>query len=83
MENEIGGKLPCHKFATKVDYSSVDNWLSLPENITKDVDVFYLYPTAYSKMDPSEDAICDVGNAVMRKAARGLLAIQASAFEES
>lgn len=83
IPENLKGTTGIEKFATKVDYSSADNWLALPQNITKDVDVFYLYPTAYSKVDPSEDAICDIDNAVMRNTARGLLATQASVFEES
>lgn len=83
VPENLKGTTGIEKFATKVDYSSADNWLALPKNTTKEVDVFYLYPTAYGKADPSDDAICDVDNAVMRNTARNFLATQASAFEES
>lgn len=41
------------------DYSDDGNWLKKPE-ITKDIDTFYIYPTAYN--DDAEDApdICDI-----------------------
>ena len=34
------------------DYSILDNWLHLPDEVTKKVDTIYLYPTAI--MDASE-----------------------------
>ena len=83
IPENLKGTAGIEKFATKVDYSSADNWLALPESLTKAVDVFYLYPTAYAKTDSSEPAICDVDNTVMRSSARGLLATQASVFKES
>ncbi len=35
-----------------VDYSVADHWMSAPQNPTKAVDVFYVYPTAYHQPDP-------------------------------
>ena len=40
------------------DYSIKEHWLALPANITKEVDVFYAYPTAWYKEDPSEPDFC-------------------------
>jgi hypothetical protein len=35
------------------DYSMPAHWLSLPATIDKEVDVFYLYPTAWSNSNPN------------------------------
>ena len=52
------------------DYSDSTNWLAIPE-ITKDVDTFYIYPTAF--MDASEGApvICEIDSEILRTGARG------------
>ncbi|HOG25324.1 MAG TPA: hypothetical protein PLM86_03955 [Bacteroidales bacterium] len=36
------------------DYFISKNWLSLPSHTPKDVDVFYVYPTSWYKLDPAE-----------------------------
>lgn len=54
------------KFETPIDYSSGGNWLAKPSNITKEVDVIYFYPTAYSKTNDTETDICDIDNSTMR-----------------
>ena len=69
------------KFKTKIDYSNKDNWLSLPGEITKPVDVFYLYPTVTGSSVPEE--VSDIDEPEMRAAAEGTLMGQASAFAES
>ncbi len=42
------------KLAT--DYSRASHWLSLPATV-KGVDVFYLYPTAWKKANPTDPNI--------------------------
>ena len=65
------------------DYSIQDNWLHLPDEVTKQVDTIYLYPTAF--MDASEGApeICEIDNESMRTMAKGHYEGQATVYEES
>lgn len=63
------------------DYSILDNWVSLPTT-DHDVDVFYLYPTAWHRVDTINDPnICTIDNAMMRTGAKSAYARQATAFE--
>lgn len=43
-------------------YSDTYYWASIPTDITKDVDVFYAYPTVYFDADPPNMDISDVNN---------------------
>jgi hypothetical protein len=36
------------------DYSNPGHWLSLPANPSNPVDIFYVYPTSWHKVDPAE-----------------------------
>lgn len=71
------------KFEIAINYSDVNNWLAKPSSITKDVDVIYFYPTAYSKSNDTETDICDIDNNTMRTQANVQYQHQATAFEES
>ncbi len=62
------------------DYSIADHWLSLPAPV-KEVDIFYIYPTAWLKTSKSEPDICALNNASMLEGASILYTWQASAFE--
>ena len=62
------------------DYSQAAHWLSLPATV-KAVDVFYLYPTAWQKVNNSDPDICDIDNPAMLKGAAAAFARQATAFE--
>ena len=64
-----------------IDYSNPAHWLSLPNAADKAVDVFYLYPTAWVKVDETEPNICNIDNPVMLKQAGIIFAQQATAFE--
>ena len=70
------------KWQTAIDYSDVDNWLSLPENLDKDVDVVYYYPTCYNPADGS-GVVADITDEGMRTGAQGPLASQASVYADS
>lgn len=59
-----------------VDYSDPNNWLYLPE-ISKEVDVFYVYPTV-SGHESGSMPIADEGD---RALARGFSATEASVYE--
>lgn len=64
-----------------VDYSTPVHWLSLPNGADKAVDVFYLYPTAWYKVDKEEPNICEIDNPIMIEQAKIIFAQQAAAFE--
>jgi phosphatidylserine/phosphatidylglycerophosphate/cardiolipin synthase-like enzyme len=62
------------------DYSKRSHWLSLPSRITKKVDVFYLYPTAYTRPNASAPIICAVDDAAMMRGAQVAYTRQVTAF---
>jgi hypothetical protein len=62
------------------DYSVPAHWLSLPAAIDKEVDVFYLYPTAWSSSNPNPQ-ICAINEPSMLVQAPAAFARQATAFE--
>jgi hypothetical protein len=63
------------------DYSKPEYWLALPATVEKEVDVFFLYPTAWQKVDKNEPNICKIDNPSMVKGANAALLRQATAFE--
>jgi len=63
------------------DYGQVEHWLALPSSIDKAVDVFYLYPTAWQKLNANEPNICEIDNPSMMKGSKLAFARQATAFE--
>ena len=63
------------------DYSKAEHWLSIPIVIDKKVDVFYLYPTAWMKVDKNESNICEIDNPTMLVGAKAAFGRQATAFE--
>lgn len=68
---------------TPTDYSQASHWLAVPESPDKPVDVFYVYPTAYSREASSDPNVCAVDNAGMMKSAQEAYARQAMAFSPS
>ena len=63
-----------------VDYSQSSHWLSLAPAV-KAVDVFYLYPTAWHKLNASDPNICDIDNPLMLAGSASAFGRQATAFE--
>jgi hypothetical protein len=61
------------------DYSQVNHWLSIPV-VTKAVDVFYLYPTAWQRGD-NEPYICEIDNPSMLAGSASAFTRTATAFE--
>lgn len=59
---------PTDPTANATDYSQVTHWLSIPVTENQ-IDVFYLYPTAWQKTDPGDPNICAVDNPMMMKGA--------------
>jgi hypothetical protein len=64
------------------DYSDSTHWLAAP-TADKPVDVFYLYPTAWHKVDSTEPNICNIDNEIMHSGAASAYHRQATAFETS
>ena len=64
---------------TATDYSKKRNWLSLPKDPEKPVDLLFLYPSSCE--DPLADTICSVNNLIMRTSAKRIFGQEASAFE--
>ena len=60
------------------DYSQKENWLALPDNPDKAIDLVYLYPS--SCFDFRAEVICSADNRSMRRGAKRSLTQQASAF---
>lgn len=71
------------KYDEKVDYSDPENWMELPENLDKPVDVVYLYPTVYGTVETAVDDIADIDDVSMRMLAIYAAVSQAGVFEES
>jgi len=63
------------------DYSKSEHWLSLPAVVDKEVDVFYLYPTAWQKVNTTDPNICEIDNPSMLAGSASAFARQATAFE--
>jgi len=63
------------------DYSKKEHWLKIAANSDKQVDVFYLYPTSWKKVDPSEPNVCAVDNPLMLANSKLAFDRQATAFE--
>ncbi len=67
--------------AQATDYSQPGHWVALPAAPDKPVDVFFLYATAWKKVDPSEPNLCAIDNPLMLVAAKQALARSGTAFE--
>ncbi len=61
------------------DYSKEENWLNIPDT-NYDVDIFYLYPTAWTRNE-GEPYYCDIDNESMVAGAEMMYNAQATAFE--
>ena len=62
------------------DYTIASHWLSLPATV-KEVDVFYLYSTAWNKVNPTDPNICEIDNSSMLIGSNAAFAHQATVFE--
>jgi hypothetical protein len=71
---------PYKPVATATDYSQAAHWLSLPVPVMP-VDVFYLYPTCWQKVDSTDPNICNIDNPSMLAGATPAYERQATAFE--
>ena len=72
-----------NKAEINTDYSDKNNWLNIPENPNdREVDVFYLYPTTWSRNDTNESIICPIDYVPMRAEATNAMLQQTGIFEE-
>jgi len=62
------------------DYSQAAHWLSIPV-VSHNVDVFYLYPTAWHKVHDMDPNICDIDNPSMLAGSASAFGRSATAFE--
>lgn len=62
------------------DYSIASNWLSIPATLSP-VDIFYLYPSSWKKLNASDPMICEIDNPMMLQTAPMQFEKQATAFE--
>lgn len=67
---------------TPTDYAQSAHWLALPSSPDKEVDVFYIYPTAYHKGTSIGPLFCEVDNSQMIENAKSVFSSQATAFEQ-
>lgn len=63
------------------DYSKNEHWLNIPKTVTKKVDVFYLYPSAWAKVNENDPIICEIDNPIMIKQSKLAYDRQATAFD--
>ncbi|MEI6060556.1 MAG: DUF3089 domain-containing protein [Bacteroidota bacterium] len=63
------------------DYSKSGHWLSLPANPMKSVDIFYLYPTAWTPDSVTNPLYCEIDNPSMLSGSAKAFSSQATAFE--
>jgi pimeloyl-ACP methyl ester carboxylesterase len=63
------------------NYASAANWLAIPAESTKGVDVFYLGDTTYAKPDPSSPNIGPIDDPTMQQGAQVKYTTTASVFE--
>ena len=67
----------------KIDYSDKNNWIVIPENPNdREVDVFYLYPTTWSRTDTNESIICPIDYIQMRATVTNAVIAHSGIFDE-
>ena len=64
---------------TPSDYAEEANWLALAQNPEMPVDIFVLYPTAWSRLE-DEPVLCAIDRLEMQERAQAFLDTHASAF---
>lgn len=72
--------VPFHPALVATDYSRAKHWLSIPV-VSHNVDVFFLYPTAWHKVHDSDPNICNIDNPSMLAGSASAFGRQATAFE--
>lgn len=83
MPEYLLGVKGIEKYDEVIDYSDQENWMELPENPDKPVDVIYIYPTVYGTLEEASEDIADIDDINMRILAIYTSVSQAGVFEES
>ncbi len=73
--------ISCNIFSSKSIYAENSHWLSLPQSPDKNVDVFYVYPTVYTKVNDTDPLICELNNSMMIQGASVPFSRQATIFD--
>jgi len=73
--------MACGNEKAAIDYSKSEHWLALPASVEKEVDVFYLYPTSWNKVNKDEPNICAIDNPSMLAGSKISFDLQATAFK--
>lgn len=81
MPEDLKEIVGLEKLQTKLDYGKDENWVAKPTEITKAVDVFFIYPTVTGVREPVQ--ICDVNDPMMVAGAGLCRQTQAAVFDES
>ena len=66
---------------TITDYSDKNNWLSIPST-SNEVDVFYLYPTTWTRANSNDSIVCPIDYEPMRSTVTNSMLEQTGIFEE-
>jgi hypothetical protein len=75
------GSVPATTAEGNPNYANSSNWLALPTETTREVDVFYLSDTTYSKADASAPDIGPIDDSSMQALAQAYFSCTATAFE--
>jgi pimeloyl-ACP methyl ester carboxylesterase len=73
--------IACAHENAAIEYSEAKHWLNVPVSTEKEVDVFYVYPTSWSKLDKNEPDICAIDNPTMLAGSKVSFDLQATAFK--
>jgi hypothetical protein len=73
-------KVPATDSQGVPNYANSANWLSLPAKATKNVDVFFLYPTIYQQSNSSDPIVCAVDDSQMLSGAKAAFSRTATVF---
>ena len=76
----IFGQNRLHAEPIASDYANPSHWISVPVVVDKKVDVFYLAPTAWMKLDANAPNICEIDDPTLLVMAKAAFGRQATAF---
>ncbi len=76
----LSGQNHLHAEPIATDYANPAHWISVPVVVDKKVDVFYLAPTAWQKLDANAPNICEIDEPTLLIGATAAFGRQATAF---
>jgi len=80
MSFGLSGQNHLHAESKATDYANPSHWISVPVVVDKKVDVFYLAPTAWQKIDANAPNICEINDPTLLIGATAAFGRQATAF---